>query len=84
MSQRHYPPDIFDGLASSDSDVERILDKFEDLLFDNRDEAIYKLNDLVSYERPEVVRLVLSRMYFLREPQVRGLSFKQVLTRLGS
>ncbi|KAJ7222624.1 hypothetical protein GGX14DRAFT_558715 [Mycena pura] len=54
MSQRHYPPDIFDGLASSDSDVERILDKFEDLLFDNRDEAIYKLNDLVSYERPEV------------------------------
>ena len=59
---RHYPEDLFIRLKSLE-DVERIVCEFEGLLFDNVDDADSILDHLVSFERPEVVRLVLSCTY---------------------
>ncbi|KAJ7139425.1 hypothetical protein C8R44DRAFT_764441 [Mycena epipterygia] len=56
---RCYPSDFFDALTSLE-DVKRVVGDFEDLIFDNADDADFILQDLVSYERPEIVRVVLS------------------------
>ncbi|KAK7064824.1 UvrD-like helicase ATP-binding domain-containing protein [Favolaschia claudopus] len=61
--RRHYAAvGLFSTLTSED-DVNRALDRFEDLLFENEknvDIADAILDDLIEYERPEIVRLVLS------------------------
>ncbi|KAJ6573853.1 hypothetical protein DFH09DRAFT_1311930 [Mycena vulgaris] len=51
--KRCYPSDFFDALTSLE-DVERVVVDFEDLLFDNCDDSGFILEDLVSYERPEI------------------------------
>ncbi|KAJ7451097.1 hypothetical protein FB451DRAFT_1566339 [Mycena latifolia] len=57
--KRCYPSDFFDALTSLE-DVGRVVVEFEDLLFDNADDADLILEDLVSHERAEVARVVLS------------------------
>lgn len=57
-----YPSDFFDALTSIE-DVKRVVGDFEDLLFDNSDDADFILQNFVSYERPEIVRVVLSCKY---------------------
>jgi hypothetical protein len=79
-SKRYYPSDFFDAAAlTSLEEVERIIGEFEDLLFDNVDDAGFILDDLVSYERPEVVRLVLSCTYF----SMRSIHNDLILQHLG-
>ncbi|KAF7340216.1 UvrD-like helicase ATP-binding domain-containing protein [Mycena venus] len=51
--KRFYPQDFFAGLTSPE-DIERTVCEFEDLLFVNHDDATEILDDLVSFERPEV------------------------------
>ncbi|KAF7367508.1 UvrD-like helicase ATP-binding domain-containing protein [Mycena sanguinolenta] len=63
-SKRHYPSDLFAGLASVE-ELQSAVHEFEGLLFHMDDStsdttSTLILDDLVSYERPEIVRFVLS------------------------
>jgi hypothetical protein len=81
---RYYPSDFFAALKSL-QDVQQTAYKFEDLLFDNEGSHLTDciLDDLVLYEPPEIVRLVLSCKYFSRRNRSH-LILRQGSIRLGS
>ncbi|KAJ7051208.1 hypothetical protein C8F01DRAFT_1237408 [Mycena amicta] len=60
--QRCYPPNLFEPLGSSDCVAERILGEFHALLFAKPPAALDVIRTVVLNERPEVARLVLSRI----------------------
>lgn len=79
---QYYPSNFFDSLKSLE-DLERVTDEFESLLLYNSYDADQILETLVSQERPEIVRLVLSRMYFSLGLVHSTHYLQQRLTRLG-
>ncbi|KAJ7232862.1 hypothetical protein B0H12DRAFT_1144747 [Mycena haematopus] len=80
LPKRHYRSDLFAALTSVE-ELERSIHEFEDLLFNtlNSDGADI-LDDLVSHERPEVVRLVLSCKYSRRNTPTWALMQKSPFT----
>ncbi|KAF7306351.1 UvrD-like helicase ATP-binding domain-containing protein [Mycena indigotica] len=60
--QRYYPEQLFEPLASSDCDVDRILHDFHEILFAKPSAALDAIRAVVLIERPPVARLVLSRV----------------------